>query len=74
MRVLTRWLGWRLNAAVTVRSDAGFFSYDMIDKLEAHDARWSITVPQNAKVKAALDGIDEGPGHLAPTPQAAKPR
>ena len=46
-------------SAVTVRADAGFFSYDMIDKLEAHDARWSITVPQNAKVKAAIDGIDE---------------
>ena len=47
------------NTAVTVRADAGFFSYDMIDKLEAHDARWSVTVPQNAKVKAAVDGIDE---------------
>ena len=46
-------------SAVTVRADAGFFSYDMIDKLEAHDARWSITVPRNAKVKAAIDGVDE---------------
>ena len=43
---------------LTVRADAGFFSYDMIDTLEAHDARWSITVPHNAKVKAATDGID----------------
>lgn len=46
-------------AAVTVRADSGFFSYDMIDKLRAHDARYSITVPHNAKVKAAIDGIDE---------------
>ena len=47
------------SAVVTVRADSGFFSYDMIDTLEAHDARWSVTIPQNAKVKAAIDGIDE---------------
>ena len=46
-------------AALTVRADSGFFSYDMIDTLEAHDARWSVTIPQNAKVKAAIDGICE---------------
>ena len=44
---------------MTVRADAGFFSYEMIDTLEAHNARWLITIPHNAKVKAAIDGIDD---------------
>ncbi len=48
------------HTAVTVRADAGFFSYEMLDKLKAHNARYSITIPQNAKVKTAVDGIDEG--------------
>ena len=46
-------------AAVTVRADAGFFSYDMIAALGAHDASYSITIPQNAKVKAAAEAIDD---------------
>ena len=46
-------------AALAVRADSGFFSYDMIDTLCAHGASYSITVPQNAKVKAAIDGICE---------------
>ena len=46
-------------AAVTVRADAGFFSYDTIDAIEGRGARYSITIPQNAKVKAAIDAIDE---------------
>ena len=45
--------------AVTVRADAGFFSYDLIDTLEAEDARYSITIPRNPKVKAAIDAIDD---------------
>ena len=71
-------------AALTVRADAGFFSYDMIDTLEAHDARWSITVPNNAKVKAAIDGIDterwkpiaytdDGEAQVAETPHHNRP-
>ena len=40
-------------AAVTVRADAGFFSYDMIAAVGAHGASYSITIPQNAQVKAA---------------------
>ncbi len=47
------------HAAVTVRADAGFFSYALIAKLDAYKARWSVTIPNNAKVKAAIDGIDE---------------
>ena len=46
------------DAAVTVRADAGFFSYDMIAAIGAHKARYSITIPQNAKVKAAVEAID----------------
>ena len=39
----------------TVRADAGFFSYDMIEAIAAHGASYSITIPQNAKVKAAVE-------------------
>ena len=46
-------------AAVTVRADAGFFSYDMIAAIGAHNACYSITIPQNAKVKAATEAIDD---------------
>ncbi len=47
------------DAAVTVRADAGVFSYELIDALAARDARHSITVTQNPKVKAAIAAIDE---------------
>ena len=47
------------DAAVTVRADAGFFSYELIDAIAARGARWSITVTQNPKVKAAIAAIDE---------------
>ena len=47
------------DAAVTVRADAGFFSYDMIAAIGAHGASYSITIPQNAKVKAAAAAIVE---------------
>ena len=47
------------HAAVTVRADAGFFSYDMIAAIGAHGASCSITIPQNAKVKAAIAAIDD---------------
>ena len=57
-------------AAVTVRADAGFFSYDMIAALGAHGASYSITIPQNAKVKAATEAIDDD----AWTPDRLHPR
>ena len=47
------------HATVTVRADAGFFSYDMIAAIGAHGASHSITIPQNAKVKAAIAAIDD---------------
>ncbi|MDE0272513.1 MAG: IS1380 family transposase [Gammaproteobacteria bacterium] len=46
-------------AKVTVRADAGFFSYDFIDALEAKGAACSITIPQNTKVKAAIEAIED---------------
>ena len=48
------------DASVTVRADSGFFSYDMIAAIGAHGASYSITIPQNAKVKAANEAIGEG--------------
>ena len=45
------------DASVTVRADSGFFSYDMIAAIAAHNACYSITIPQNAKVKAANEAI-----------------
>ena len=47
------------DASVTVRADSGFFSYDMIAAIGAHGASYSITIPHNAKVKAAVEAIDE---------------
>ena len=46
-------------AALTVRADSGFFSYEMLDAIEDHQARYSITVAQDAQVKAAIAAIDE---------------
>ena len=46
-------------AKVTVRADSGFFSYDMIDAIRAKGAHYSITIPNNAKVTAAADAIED---------------
>jgi Transposase DDE domain group 1 len=45
--------------ALTVRGDAGFFSWSLIDTLERLNVHWSITIAINAQVKAAIDAIDE---------------
>ena len=47
------------DASVTVRADSGFFSYDMIAAIGAHNACYSITIPHNAKVKTANEAIGE---------------
>ena len=47
------------DASVTVRADSGFFSYDMIAAIGARGASYSITIPQNAKVKAANEAIGD---------------
>ena len=42
-----------------VRADSGFFSYDLLDRLDAQEVRWSVTIPQYAHVKAAIAAIPE---------------
>ena len=42
-----------------MRADSGFFSYEMIAAIGAHGASYSITIPHNAKVKAAAEAIGE---------------
>ncbi len=44
---------------LTVRADSGFFSYDLLDRLDAQEVRWSVTIPQYAHVKAAIAAIAE---------------
>jgi hypothetical protein len=45
--------------ALTVRGDAGFWSYALIDTLDRLQVMWSITVNLNAHIRAAIDAIDE---------------
>ncbi|WP_419946331.1 IS1380 family transposase [Candidatus Poriferisodalis sp.] len=47
------------DAALTLRADAGFFSWDLIDKLEAHDTRFAVAVAPNPSVTAAVAAIGE---------------
>ena len=56
--VLARMRRLTPQAAVTVRADAGFFSYEMLALICARGGFYSITIPQNPKVKAAIDAID----------------
>jgi len=44
---------------LTVRADAGFWSYAMIDTLTRLKVRWSITVRINPSIRKAIDTIDE---------------
>ena len=43
----------------TVRADSGFWSHKLIDRLDAHDVKWSITVSLSAAVRAAIQAIPE---------------
>ena len=63
---------------LTLRADSGFFSYDLLDRLDALKVRWSITISQYAHVKAAVSAIpeddwapiaytDSGEAHVAET-------
>ena len=47
------------DTALRVRADAGFFSWDLIDKLDDLDAKFLVAVPQNPSVKAAIAALDE---------------
>ena len=47
------------DAAFTLRADAGFFSWDLIDKLTALDARFLAAVASNPAVDRAIAAISE---------------
>ena len=44
---------------LTVRADSGFWSRKLIDRLDAHDAKWSITVTLGSAVRAAIQAIGD---------------
>ncbi len=44
---------------VTLRADSGYWSRKVIDACQAHGVRFSLTVRNVAKVRDAIDGIDE---------------
>jgi len=48
---------------MTVRADSGFWSWKLIDRLDAHGAAWSITVRLHTKMKTAIAAIDEAAWH-----------
>ena len=65
-----------------VRADSGFFSYDLLARLDALEVRWSVTIPLYAHVEAAIGRIaeadwapaayrDGGAAHVAETTLAA---
>ena len=49
----------------TVRGDSGFWSWKLIDRLDAHDFKWSITVALIPAVRAAIQAI---PNTATPMP------
>ena len=44
---------------LTVRADSGFFSYDLLGRLDALGVRWSITIPLYSHVNDAIGDIPE---------------
>ena len=44
---------------LTVRADAGFWSYALIDTLTRLEVRWSVTVRIHQKIRACIDAIDD---------------
>lgn len=44
---------------LTVRADAGFWSWELVDTLNRLDVKWSITVRTNQRIRACIDAIDE---------------
>jgi len=45
--------------AMTVRADSGFWSWKLIDRLDAHNVCWSITVAQHKTIRAAIAAIPD---------------
>jgi hypothetical protein len=67
-----------VTGALTMRTDAGFWSYALIDTLTRLKVTWSITVQINAQIRACIDTIgddawtpivypDGGEAHIAET-------
>lgn len=44
---------------MTVRADSGFWSWKLIDRLNAHGIAWSITVTRQAAITKAIEAIPE---------------
>ena len=44
---------------LTVRADSGFWSRKLIDRLDAHSVKWSITVALGSAVRAAVQAIPD---------------
>jgi hypothetical protein len=44
---------------LTVRADAGFWNYALVDTLTRLGVRWSVTVRINNQIRACIDTIDE---------------
>jgi hypothetical protein len=44
---------------MTVRADSGFWSWELIDRLNTHGIAWSITVTSHASIRAAIATIPE---------------
>ncbi len=44
---------------LTVRADAGFWSYDLLERLKRLKVRWSITMPLYGHVRAAISSIPD---------------
>ncbi len=45
--------------ALTVRADAGFWNYKLLDTLSRLGVRWSVTVRINQQIRACIDSIDD---------------
>jgi hypothetical protein len=45
--------------ALTVRADAGFWNYALLDTLTRLGVRWSVTVRINASIRKAVEAIDD---------------
>jgi hypothetical protein len=52
------------------RADAGFWSATVIDRLRAHDVRFSITVRQTKPVRAVIAAIPEATWTTIPYPDS----
>ena len=58
------------SGALTLRADAGFFSYALIDTLVRLGVAYSITVTVNAQVRTCIDAIDESAWRTIDYPDA----